>query len=123
MEKARNIVPESSKMFKRLLKSIALDDISMIFFQFFKILIFWVVIGVKGQRMVQNDKTFCLPHFISKDHASSKDNTEFYLGISHERHLVMRTLQLRGFGDGGAVSPLSPYLTTSRFAYMKHLFC
>ena len=45
------------------------------------------------------------------------------MGISHERHLVMRTLQLRGFGDGGAVSPLSPYLTTSRFAYMKHLFC
>ena len=77
MEKARNIAPESSKMFKRLLKNIALDDISMIFFQFFKILIFWVVIGVKGQRMVQNDKTFCLPHFISKYHASSKDNRNF----------------------------------------------
>ena len=57
---------QSSKMFKILLKNIGLDDnISMIFFQFFKLLIFWVVSGVKGQRMIQNDKTFCLPHFIS----------------------------------------------------------
>ena len=33
------------------------DDISMRFFlNFFKILIFWVVSGVKGQKIVQNDK-------------------------------------------------------------------
>ena len=33
------------------------DDISMrFFFYFFKILIFWVVSGVKGQKIVQNDK-------------------------------------------------------------------
>ena len=33
------------------------DDISMrFFFNFFKILIFWVVSGVKGQKIVQNDK-------------------------------------------------------------------
>ena len=33
------------------------DDISMrFFFNFFKILIFWVVSGGKGQKIVQNDK-------------------------------------------------------------------
>ena len=33
------------------------DDISMrFFFNFFKILIFWVVSGVKGQKIAQNDK-------------------------------------------------------------------
>ena len=33
------------------------DDISMrFFFNIFKILIFWVVSGVKGQKIVQNDK-------------------------------------------------------------------
>ena len=66
MEKDLEPSPRVLQNVQRLLKTIALDDISMIFFQFFKILIFWVVIGVKGQRMVQNDKTFCLPHFISQ---------------------------------------------------------
>ena len=32
------------------------------FFHFFKISIFRVVSGVKGQKVVQNDKKFCLPH-------------------------------------------------------------
>ena len=32
----------------------------MLFFIFFKILIFWVVREIKGQKMVQNDKKFCL---------------------------------------------------------------
>ena len=36
------------------------------YFQFFKILIFQVVRGgAKGQKMVQNNKKFCLSHFIS----------------------------------------------------------
>ena len=43
------------------------NDISMCFFQFFKILIFWVVMGVKGQKTVQNDKKFCQSHFISQE--------------------------------------------------------
>ena len=34
--------------------------ISKCFFHFFKILIFWVVSGVKVQKMVPNDKKFCL---------------------------------------------------------------
>ena len=38
-----------------------------VFFQFFKILIFQVVRGVKGQKMVQNDKKFCLSRFISQE--------------------------------------------------------
>ena len=38
-----------------------------LFFHFFKILIFWVVNGLKGQKMAQNDKKFCLLHFISQE--------------------------------------------------------
>ena len=41
------------------------DDIQA-FFQIFKILIFWVVSGVKVQKMAQNDKKFCLSCFISQ---------------------------------------------------------
>ena len=37
------------------------------FFFFFKILIFWVVRGVKGQKMAQSDKKFCLSHFVSQE--------------------------------------------------------
>ena len=37
------------------------------FFSVFKFLIFWVVRGVKGQKMVQNDKTFCLSCSISQE--------------------------------------------------------
>ena len=37
------------------------------FFQFFKMLIFHVVRGVKGQKTVQNDKIFCLSYFISQE--------------------------------------------------------
>ena len=58
MEKDLESSPSPPKCSKRILKNIALDDdVSMIF---------WVVSGVKGQRMVQNDKTFCLSHFISQ---------------------------------------------------------
>ena len=69
-------------------------------------MIFWVVSGVKGQRMVQNDKTFCLSHFISGTMHHQRIIQEFHLGISHERHLVMRTLHLGCFGEGATVSPL-----------------
>ena len=37
------------------------------FFHFFKILIFWVVSGVKVQKMAQNDKKLCLLHSISQE--------------------------------------------------------
>ena len=37
-----------------------------IFFHFFKILIFWVFRRVKGQKIVQNDKKFCLSQSISQ---------------------------------------------------------
>ena len=39
----------------------------MFFFHFFKILIFWVVREFKGQKMIQNDKTFCPLHSISEE--------------------------------------------------------
>ena len=38
---------------------------SDIFFHFFKILFFWVVRGVKGQKIVQNDEKFCVTLHIS----------------------------------------------------------
>ena len=38
-----------------------------LFFRFFNILIFQVVSGVKGQKMAQNDKKFCLSRFISQE--------------------------------------------------------
>ena len=37
------------------------------FFQFFKILILWVVRGVKVHKTVQNDKKFCPSHLISQE--------------------------------------------------------
>ena len=37
------------------------------FFFFFEIFIFWVVRGVKVQKMVQNDKKFCLLHSVSQE--------------------------------------------------------
>ena len=40
---------------------------SRCFFQFFKISIFGVVSGIKGQKMAQNDKKFCLLCFISQE--------------------------------------------------------
>ena len=40
---------------------------SSVLFHFFKILIFWVHRGVKTQKMVHNDKNFCLWHSISQE--------------------------------------------------------
>ena len=40
------------------------NDISRSFFYFFKTLIFWIVRGVKGQKIAQNDKKSCLPCLI-----------------------------------------------------------
>ena len=37
------------------------------FVQFFKILIFWVVRGVRGQKTVQNNKNFCPSRFIFQE--------------------------------------------------------
>ena len=37
-----------------------------VFFNF-KILIFWVAMGLKGQKMAQNDKKFCLSHSVSQE--------------------------------------------------------
>ena len=42
------------------------DNISRCFFHFFKILIFWVVRGIKVQKMVQNDKKYCPLRLISQ---------------------------------------------------------
>ena len=43
------------------------DNIYKNFFHFFKILIFWFVRGVKEQKIVQNDKKFCLWRSISQE--------------------------------------------------------
>ena len=43
------------------------NNIFRCFFHFFKILIFWVVRGVKGQKEVQNDKKSCPSHSISQE--------------------------------------------------------
>ena len=38
-----------------------------VLFHFFKTLIIWVVRGLNGQKMVQNDKKLCLLHSISQE--------------------------------------------------------
>ena len=43
------------------------DNIFRCVVHFSNILIFWVHRGVKGQKMVQNDKKFCLLHSISQE--------------------------------------------------------
>ena len=45
------------------------DDISRAFSHIFKILIFQVISGVKGQKKAQNDKKFCCPPFL-RNHTS-----------------------------------------------------
>ena len=44
-----------------------------VFFNFFKILFFWGVTGVKWQKIAQNDKKLCLSRFISQEHHTSYD--------------------------------------------------
>ena len=41
-----------------------------VFFHFFKILIFQVVSGVKGQKMVQNDKKICCSRYLRNQRSS-----------------------------------------------------
>ena len=43
------------------------DEICRYVFNFFKILIFWIVCGVKGQKMAKNDIKFCLSGSISQE--------------------------------------------------------
>ena len=43
------------------------NDICRHFFRLFKVLIFWVVRGLKGQKMVQNEKKICLSCSISQE--------------------------------------------------------
>ena len=43
------------------------DDISRCVCHFFKILIFWIVKGLKGQKTVQNNKKFCPSRFIPQE--------------------------------------------------------
>ena len=38
-----------------------------VFFSFFFFLVFWAVSGAKGQKIAQNDKTFCLSCSISQE--------------------------------------------------------
>ena len=38
-----------------------------VFLWFFQVVFFRLVIGVKGQKMSQNDKNLCLSHFISQE--------------------------------------------------------
>ena len=49
---------------------ISLDVFFFFFFHFFKIFVFWVVSGVRGQKMVQNDKKFvyCAPYLRNQTH-------------------------------------------------------
>ena len=49
------------------------NGISRRFFHFFKILIFRVVRGLKGQKMVQKEKKFCLSCFMSQEQFTSYD--------------------------------------------------
>ena len=46
------------------------DNISRSFFHFFKILIFWVFRGVKGQKIVQNDKNSVCQNLYLSNHTS-----------------------------------------------------
>ena len=46
------------------------DNTSWSFFHFFKISIFWIAIGIKGQKIAQNDKKSCLSCLYSRNHTS-----------------------------------------------------
>ena len=55
------------------------------FFYFFKILIFWVVRGKKGQKIVQNEKKFRAQYLEKGDRKSYSD----YMTI---RHMIIMVL-------------------------------
>ena len=58
-------------------------------FIFFKILIFWVVKVVKVQKMVQNDKNFCLSHSVFQK--------PYIIWFSFKSHLCKMIIYPRGF--------------------------
>ena len=65
---SRSIFQESYIIWMSFLVYMVKMVISLSFyFIFFKILIFWVVRGVIGQKMFQNDKKICLSHLVSQE--------------------------------------------------------
>ena len=54
------------------------DDVSKLFFHFFKIFIFWAVRGVKGQKIAQNEKQQLNPLHVSLRHSITYDHDFWY---------------------------------------------
>ena len=48
-------------------KMIISPGLFFLFFHFFKIFVFWFLSGIKGKKMTQNDKNFCLLRLISQE--------------------------------------------------------
>ena len=53
-----------------------------VFFHFFKTLIFWFVSGIKGQKMIQDDKNFCLLCLISQE-------SLFFVHMQRRKYLLI----------------------------------
>ena len=75
-----------------------------VFFHFFKILIFWIVRGVKGKKIAWNDKELCLSHLICQEpyivwssfvvhkckgqKMAQNDKKKLYHSVSQELYLI-----------------------------------
>ena len=65
-------------------------------FHFFKILIFWFVSGIKGQKIVQNDKNFCVLLLISQE-------SLFIVHMWKRKYLLIFFFQFLIFGVNSGV--------------------
>ena len=109
--------------------------ISPVFFSFFKILILWVLRRVRGQKMVQNDKKFCLSHstsqkpyimwlsFLVHMYKMIENDDISWCVFQFFKILIFRVFRGRG-GGGGWKGKKWPKMTNSvcpKFYFRNHI--
>ena len=95
----------------------------VVFFHFFKTLILRVASGVKGQKMSQNDKKFCLSRFISKESSIVWFDLlytcvkSWYLQVFSSFFIVLIFFTIRGLKGTKMKKILHPSRATSQEHY------
>ena len=72
-------------------KMIISPGLFFLFFHFFKIFVFWFLSGIKGKKMTQNDKNFCLLRLISLE--------SLFIVHMHKRKYLLIFLKFFNFWD------------------------
>ena len=72
-------------------KMIISPGLFFLFFHFFKIFVFWFLSGIKGKKMTQNDKNFCLLRLISLE--------SLFIVHMHKRKYLLIFFKIFNFWD------------------------